>query len=224
MPLHINRNATPAVALVDRRDYGIKYGDPNKDEAFLETVKDDMEGSVVSLAYLIGKGFEDDWCRDSLRELCRNRRAFKGNNLYSKGACYAMMEKMVDSDMSRALIFLGKDKLKANVGMNVTKAGEESYFAILDGGENWYDAKKEFDVIPERGNSFEITVTPLDGMNIRNIEIVLDGLIIKELKTTRLHLKFFMESENMLRICATDMGFGEIYPTTYRLFTKQIEI
>ena len=160
----------------------------------------------------------------SLKELCRNRRVFKGNNLYSKGACYAMKEKKRDTDMNQALIFLGKDKLKANIGMKVKRVNTESYFAILDGGQNWFDAKKEFDVILESGNSFEIIITPLDGKNVRNIEIVLDGLNVREPKTNRLHLKIFMEADNKLRVCATDMGFGEFYPTTYQLFTKQISI
>lgn len=220
----VNRNATPGVAFVDSQVHSIARDDNNKDEKFAEVVKKDTEKGIVSLAYLIGDGFEEEWCNESLRELCRNRRVFKGNNLYSKGACYAAKERKDNTDMRSALVFLGKDKLKANIGMNVTKAGKEQYYAILDGGENWYDAKKEMDVIPLDGNKFEIIVTPLDGVNARSIDIMLDGLNEREPGTTRLHLKFFMESEDKLRICATDMGFGEMYPTTYQLFTKQIAL
>ena len=123
-----------------------------------------------------------------------------------------------------AALFLGKDKLKANIGMNLLRGSEESYYAILDGGESWYDAKKEFDIILDKDNTFEILITPLDGRNVRSIEIVLDGLTQREAKTTRLHLNVFMESDDRLRVCATDMGFGEFYPTTYQLFTRQIEL
>lgn len=221
---YINRNAVPCVAFVEGEDSRIFREDDDKDKKFLEVVKKDTGERLVSLGYLIGPGFDDKWSNESLRELCRNRRAFKGNNLYSKGACYAMRAKMTEPDMRGSLIFLGKDKLKVNVGMQLKRVNEESYFAILDGGDNWYDAKKEFDVILESGNNFEIMLTPLDGKNVRSIDVVLDGLTQREPKTTRLHLKFFMESDDTLRICVTDMGFGDISPTTYQLFTKQIKI
>lgn len=220
----INRHTKPYVAMVDAKSYLIVKNDINKDGTFEAAVKEDMEKSVVSTAFLLGDGFDDDWCHDSLKELCRGRRVFKGQNLYSKGATYAIREKMLDTDVNQSLVFLGKDKLKSNVGMKVIRAGKESYFTILDGGESWYDAKKEFDVILDHGNAFEIVITPLDGKNQREIEIVLDGLNIREAKTTRLHMKIYMESEDKMRVCATDMGFGEIYPTTYQLFTKQISL
>lgn len=221
---YINRQAKPSVAFVDNYTTDIRQEDSDKDERFYETVKSHMEMGIATLAYIIGQGFDEPWCKNSLREICRNRRVFKGNNLYSKGACYAMRSKMEEQDVNRSLVFLGKDKLKVNVGMNVKKAGDESYFAILDGGQNWYDAKSEFDVILENGNNFEIELIPLDGKNRRTVEIFLEGLTYREPKTTRLHFKFFMESENSLRICATDMGFGCFNPTTYQLFSKKIEL
>ena len=220
----VNRNSRPQVSVVDETIHPIVASDDNKDSEFSEVIKIDTKDSVVSGAFLIGNGFEDEWCHDSLKELCRGRRVFKGNNLYSKGACYAARERLIDSDMNQSLIFLGKDKLKANIGMNLLRGSEESYYAILDGGESWYDAKKEFDIILDKDNTFEILITPLDGKNVRSIEIVLDGLTEREAKTTRLHLKVFMESDDRLRVCATDMGFGEFYPTTYQLFTRQIEL
>ena len=221
----INKNTKPFVAVVDNKSHTIVKTDLNKDGAFYEVVKEDTENTIVSTSFLIGDGFDEEWCHESLKELCRGgKRVFKGNNLYSKGACYAMREKMIDSDMNQSIVFLGKDKLRANVGMKVKRVGQESYFTILDGGESWYDAKKEFDVILEQGNSFEIIITPLDGKNPREVEIVLDGLSVRERRTTRLHMKMYMESEDKLRVCATDMGFGEVYPTTYQLFTKMISL
>lgn len=221
----INKNTRPYVAVVDSKILSIVKNDLNKDGAFYETVHEDTSETIVSTSFLIGDGFEGEWCHDSLKELCRGgKRVFRGNNLYSKGACYAMREKLLDTDMNQAIVFLGKDKLRANVGMKVMKAGAESYFTILDGGESWYDAKKEFDVILDRGNTFEVVITPLDGKNPREVEIVLDGLSAREPKTTRLHMKIYMESEDKMRICATDMGFGELYPTTYQMFTRQIKL
>lgn len=220
----VNRNAKPRVAFAERKDYSITCDDINKDGEFLDAIKLITDNRIITTAYLLGEGFEGDWCKDSLKELCRNRRVFRGNNLYSKGACYAALDKIVEADTNHSIVFLGRDKLKVNIGMKVISQNEERYFAILDGGDNWYDAKKEFDIIIDKANSFEIMLTPLDGRNAREIEIILDGLSAREAKTTRIHMQVYMESEESLRLCMTDLGFGDIYPATHQLFTRKITL
>lgn len=221
---HRNKMTKPMVAIVDKKEYDItSYGD-NIDEGFLEIVKESLGGKLVSCAYLLGTGFEGDWCKDSLRELCRNRRAFKGNNLYSRGACYAMLDLLTIKLEDRSMIFLGQGKLRANVGMNVRRGHEDSYLALLDGGENWFDSRKTVDFILGEGNTFTIIITPLDGKNIRNVDVVLDGLGEHEPQTVRISLEILMESEDTIRINATDMGFGEFRMATHQLFTQKISL
>ena len=50
-----------------------------------------FENRIITTVYLVGEGFEGGWMKNSLTFMCRGRRAFMGNNLYSKGACYAGM-------------------------------------------------------------------------------------------------------------------------------------
>lgn len=222
---HRNKMTKPLVAFVDKKDYetgGLEGED--LDACFAGIVNDSLAGHIVSCAYLLGKGFEGEWCNNSLRELCRNRRAFKGNNLYSRGACYAMQDSLTSKLDNRSMIFLGKGKLRANVGMNVMRGREESYLALLDGGENWFDSKKTVDFIIDEGNSFVITITPLDGKNVRNVEVVLDGLGEHDPGTVRIQLEVLMESEDTIRINATDMGFGAFRMATHQLFTQKIQI
>ncbi len=124
----------------------------------------------------------------------------------------------------KARVFLGDDKLKSNIGMDVIRNGEDSYLALLNGGENWFDSKKSVDLIIDSGNSFTVTITPLDGRNVRRVEIVLDGLKEHEPKTIRIRVEAFMETEDMLRFNVTDMGFGDFYPGSGQLFTKTISL
>ena len=173
--------------------------------------------------FLLGEGFHGEWCRDALRLLCHNRRVFKGNDLYSKGACMGMKEKL--SGQSNAqMIFLSKDKLRTNVGMQVLRGTKESYLAILDGGENWYDSGKEWDVILTEGNALVFCLTPLDGRNVRNIEVVLDELPKRRDKMTRLHLQAGMKSSTMMEVQITDMGFGDFAPSSNMKFVQQIDL
>ena len=59
------------------------------DTCFLNFIESVFEKKLISSVYLTGEGFDNNWYPHSLRFLCNGRRAFIGNNLYSKGACYA---------------------------------------------------------------------------------------------------------------------------------------
>ncbi len=222
----LNKITKPVVCFVERKEHQFpSLSDEEKDSFFLNTVHETVDGHVVSCAYLIGEGFSGDWCRESLKELCRNRRSFRGNNLYSRGACYAMQDKLSGKkNEDKKIVFLGREKLKANIGLDVIKKGEKSYFALLDGGDNWYDSGKSVEVILDKGNSFELTITPLDGRNKRRIEIVLDGLKEHEPKTVRLRIEAIMESEDILRLNVVDLGFGDFFAGSSQLFTRTISL
>lgn len=218
-----NINTKPMVAFVEETDHGQLVGNAQeKDDQFLEIVRESAQDTLSSV-FLLGEGFNGDWCQDSLRLLCRNRRVFKGNDLYSKGACFGAQERM-NKRQGQQMVFLGKDKLKTNIGMRLSRQGEDSYLAILDGGENWYECHKQWDVILREGNIIKLALTPLDGRNVRYVEIVLDGLPIREPKTTRLHLEAVMVNEDTLEMRITDKGFGEIAPASSMYFTQQIDL
>ena len=155
--------------------------------------------------------------------MCHNRRVFKGNDLYSKGACFAMQEKYV-KNKTKQMIFLSKDKLRTNVGMQVMRQGEESYLALLDGGENWYECKKEWDIILTEGNTVAFRLIPLDGRNVRNVEMVLDELPVRKPKMTRLHMQVQMKSASLMEVTIEDMGFGELAKTDGLIFTQEIDL
>lgn len=219
-----NRNTRPIVAFVEEASHGRLYGEnEEKDGRFAEIVKESAEVSDACV-FLLGDGFHGEWCQDSLRLLCHNRRVFKGNDLYSKGACFAIQEKMLKEKQPKQMIFLSKDKLRTNVGMQVLRQGEESYLALLDGGENWYECKKEWDVILTEGNTVVFRLIPLDGRNVRNVEMVLDELPIRKPKMTRLHLQVEMTSATMMEVLIEDMGFGELAPSSGLHFSQQIDL
>ena len=69
-----------------------------------------------------------------------------------------------------------------------------------------------------------LTITPLDGRNVRNVEIILDGLQEHEPKAIRIRLELVMESETELRVNVTDLGFGDFLKSTNQLFTQKIDL
>lgn len=219
--MECNRRTTPMVAFVEDKSYpGMK----EDDAAFLEILKEHCDERLFSSVYLIGKGFDGEWYHDSLYYLCRGRRVFRGNNLYSKGACYGAREKRMPDKTVGQYVFLGNDKLKANIGMKVLRRGQDSYFALLDAGTSWFEAEKQCEFILESGNSFSIIVTPLNGKDSKAVEMVLHNLPKRGERATKIRMSVSMKSEKEVSVVLQDLGFGEIYPATQKTWQEEFEI
>ena len=218
-----NANTRPVVAFVEETEHGkIQGEDEEKDFQFARIVNETAH-IQDKCVFLLGDGFYGDWCQESLRLLCDGRRVFKGNDLYSKGACFSMQSRFI-KDKNPTMIFLSKDKLRTNVGMQVMRQAQDSYLAVLDGGENWYECKKEWDVILTEGNTLIFKLIPLDGRNVKNIEIVLDELPQRKPRMTRLHLQAEMKSATLMEVQVTDMGFGELEKSSGLHFSQEIDL
>ena len=235
--LDTNKKTTPVVLYIEVDEYpemeaglltsGETLDDMDKrrlDQQFLEIIKEKLKGRTLSSVYLIGEGYKEEWAVESLRYLCMGRRVFRGNNLYGKGACYGIKEKLNLTNVSNEYVFLGLDKVRANIGMKVLRRGKDSYFAVIDAGINWFEARCEYDVILEEGNSISIILTPLDGKEPREINMILEGLPSRPNRTTRLHMELKMISENEVSIDVKDMGFGDFFPTIGGEWVKIFEI
>ncbi len=193
------------------------------DDRFLSILKEICEGRLISSAYLIGEGFKEEWMAESLKYLCRGRRVFQGNNLYSKGACYGCMEKL-NGETEKNYVFLGNEKLKANIGMKVVRQGEDSYYALLDAGVSWFEAKNSLEFLLDQGNSFSLIITPLNGRDIRYAQVTLEGLPNRKEAPSRLYMEIWMTDENNICLEIEDLGFGELFPRSYEKWTESFEV
>ena len=232
--LYLNRQTKPIVTLIDKKEYEefpvcedgaiTKEERELRDQLFLKHISDDMEDKIVSTVYLIGSGFLGEWYQKSVRFLCGKRRVFLGNNLYTKGACYALLDKMEPTELSAGYVYLGTDKVKANVGMEILRQGAPSYLAILDGGSSWYDCKKEWDMILEGDNRLVFRIVPLNGKNATQTEIVLHGLQMNKYPLCRIHAESYMENSTQMKLTFREMGFGEFYPSKGQYWEEIIEL
>lgn len=231
-----NRHTTPIASFVEERDWPeveqiVRNGDPDEehragmllDRAFAKAMQTVLDKRKVTCVYLIGEGFEGEWYEESLPILCQDRRAFLGNNLYSKGACYAAGERLWGG-ISKGYAFLGKDMLKANIGMKVSYRGTDTYLALMDAGINWYEASKEREFLLEDKNTFSLRVTPLDGKEIREVLVTLTGLPNRPARCSRIRLKVDMTDVRTVRISMEDLGFGEFFPATHKFWEESFTI
>lgn len=190
------------------------------DATLLEIVRKNCEQRIITSVFLLGDSFSKDWCRESLKYMCRGRRVFQGNNLFSKGACYGARERIYPSTLFTSYVYLSGDKLRANIGMTCNRGQNEVYYPILDAGTNWYEAQSVFDVILAKNNIITLNIAPVDGRKTRIARISLEGLKVRGNRTNRVELRFYMEDANAVQIQITDKGFGEFFPSTGQVWRE----
>lgn len=234
--MECNKRTTPIVVLIEEQIYEtlvipeeteeeVVREDAYRmaDERFLGILRKMCEGRIISSVYLLGDGFRAEWDKQSIQFLCHNRRVFRGNNLFSRGACYGLQEKLEPSEIGSKHVFLGKDKLKSNIGMNVLRQGKESYYALLDAGENWYEVEKECEFLLEGDRELEFVVTPLNGKDIETKVILLAGEN-KDAPYTRYRMEMAMSAPEIVQIKVTDMGFGELFPASGQVWEESFTV
>ena len=232
--MQCNQRTTPVVAYMESEEYAFTPFDPmpdaerlrkdkmeRMDRELLELSEKICEGRIVSSVYLIGEGFTEEWLKDSLRFLCKSRRVFQGNNLFSKGAVYSLLEQIEPTEAGQSHVFLGKDKLKANIGMKILRRGEESYYALLDAGTNWFEAEHSLECIIQDERELQFVITPLIGKNVREYSFELPNL---PGGFSRLRIHANMQDEEHLHIRVEDLGFGEFRAPSGYVWEEEIAL
>ncbi len=229
-----NINTTPIVSTVGREDYDMiksrkefqdeeekKEHERNLDKQFLELLTAYVDGKLLSSVYFIGAGFQGGWYEASLRFLCKSRRVFEGNNLYSKGACFGARERVQGSRTGSAHIFLGEEKLKINLGILAKKEGNIVYYPLLNGGDNWYEAKCAVDFMIKGGAYLAFLVTSLEGGIKKEVPVYLEDFEKISQKGSRISLKLSMKNAFVIHVCVEDKGFGDFRPASGMSFEQE---
>lgn len=232
--MQANRRTTPVAVSMEQEEYpflsqGVLPETENlrrermekMDRDFLQIMKQVCSSSVVSSVYLIGEGFQEEWLGNTLRYLCTGRRVFLGSNLFCKGACLGMMERLKPSAVGKAHVLLGRDKLKTNVGMRVSRRGEESYCALLDAGISWYEAHTDREFYMQDTDSFELVLTPLTGKRGKIARITLEGM---HYPIARMQLRIRMPAQDRMEVSVEELGFGEFREASHQIWTEELPV
>lgn len=212
--LTYNRRTSPVVywAQTERRRIDPAAAGTARDRAFLAAAQEILQTREASCVYLTGAGFEGGWLKEAAAFLCRGRRVFMGENLFSKGAAYSALNSVDRPPEIQESVFLAKDALRSNIGIEVLLREQTGYHVLLDAGSRWYNAEVEEEFILESGKEFSLVQTPVTGGDKKTLTVRLDGLPERPERTTRLRVLLTMPSAELLRVLVTDLGFGEIFP------------
>ena len=192
------------------------------DVQFKQFVQGVFDKKLVSSVFLVGEGFENNWYPQSLKVLCNGRRAFLGNNLYSKGACYAAYKRSLEYKDS--LIYLDETKMMDQICLRLRMQGVDKWYPIVSWGSRWYESDMQCEILLENTDDIEIHIESLVGAEMRVERVSLEGLPKRKNYTLRLQVKVMMRNEKCCCISFKDMGFGEFFPATDFYVEKEIHL
>ena len=194
----------------------------SKDEVFDEIIADTFGSKLFSSVYLVGDGFDGDWMKASLARLCKGRKVFMGKNLYSKGACHAGHIK--DGKKDWPFIYIGDNDLKLNLSIKILDNNVMKFLTLIDAGESWYDCKGECEVILDGEPEIEFYIQRPDSREAHSDVLELVDMPKRENSTTRLRIEASPISDVAVSIVITDLGFGEISPSSGKSWEHTISI
>lgn len=193
----------------------------DRDFDFCQFLINTLGNDLYSSIYITGHGFDQEWAKTkSIPILCRQKRkVFEGNNLFVKGACYAAKEQLEDKKL-KGFLYLGDALVKTNVGMEMQVMGTPAYYALIEAGKNWYDCQSDCEILLDGREDLTFLVARMDETSSQKVKMKLPGLPKRPNKTTRLHLHLEYTAAGVCQIRVEDLGFGEFYPSSRKVWTE----
>lgn len=209
------------VASAHMKELAAVYPVLNEDKAkeadaiFCKFIEGVFDKRIVSSVFLTGEGFENSWYPRALRVLCNGRRAFIGNNLYSKGACYTAYRRMFMHIEDP--VYLSDTKLTDQITVNLRVNGQEMWYPIVSWGSQWYESNNQWEVLLEDLEDIELHIESLVQGTLKTEVISLDKFPKRAEYSMRLQIETLFLDEKTCKITVRDMGFGEFFlPTDFQ--------
>lgn len=224
-PLAVMATTIPLAEFFDGSEIG-QTAPPELDRRFLEVVRNVTANKIISTVYLTGEGFEGDWAKISLKNLCHHRKGFIGSNIFSRGACYYSLTAAGLLSKSQ-FTALNEDVVSKTIYIRGNSERETVNKEIVKAGQVWYDVEAEVSFIPDDMDHVTLHLADYLTQRERSVQVSLkdfetgDG---RADKTRVLKLKMSFDSPSECRVHVEDLGFGEFYPPSDKISEQTIHI
>lgn len=176
----------------------------------------------VSAAYLTGKGFDVEKLPDRFAKLMVTRRkAFVGQNLFAKGACYAALE-ILKPEVFKDVVLLLDNRVKYGIETDISSYGKTMRFRIIRAGTNWYTADRTMEFILDDLRTVTLKITTPDNRYYDEV-IDISDIPFREGKTTRISMNVRFTDVDRCYVRISDMGFGEFVKSSGKVILKELE-
>lgn len=228
--LSFGRKQIPITIVADRIDLSDRISMPmlapdDRDRLlfnFEKLMNEMLHKQIISTLFFTGDGFETAWADDVLKKLCAGRRIFRGQNLYVKGAGYAA-SLFFDGGADRYLP-VSDGVLKADIAMRVYADGGIREIPLAAIGEPAETAGADTDIILDDTNELDLMIRSVLRKDCICAIMTLDSLNVRNDRTTRLNVRLRFPDRDTCVITVRDIGFGDIYRTSHRIWEQVIKI
>ena len=191
-----------------------------RDAEFYTFIKNTLGKELYSSIQINGEGFDQEWAQKSVKLLCyQKRKVFYGNNLFAKGACAAGAERFLTRKL-RDYRYLSSSLVLKDVGMDMRVMGAQAYYPLIEAGRNWYECRAECELILDGTDELIFVASAMGESEKKYIGMRLPGLPKRPNKTTRLDVKLQYISQDECEIMVTDLGFGEMFPSSGKVWKE----
>lgn len=205
-----------------RKQVGYTTDSEELEDTLLKKARELFDKKLISTVYLTGEGFDGGFsCDRFINFVCNKRRAFAGQNLYVKGACYQAYEMSV-GDRLKDFIICCNERIPAGIEMKICDRGVDKILRMVRPGTNWYKAGCSYDFIVDDCREIEIFLSPVGRREKRQIKIPLTDFPVRDDKASRITVKLDFSDDSHCHLTVEDKGFGEFVKSSNKIIKEDI--
>lgn len=191
------------------------------DKKFFATAKELFGSAIISTVFLTGDGFDKEWLNNSIKFLCQGRRVFQGKNLFTKGACYFL----IDEYSKRIYNLNGENRLVHIFKMPMWQNGNSEPYVVYNGDGDWYQVDKTIECILDKCDEILLEIIVPGKEALKRTEILkLKDIPVRQNRGTKVKINVKMLDKNTLKIHVKDEGLGEFFKASNKEWEKIIEL
>lgn len=229
--MQTDRFKRPMLVTVEERDYSdyldMFQGQESKPEEkaaiFEGMVHGAIHGQIITSLFMTGDGFADGFADEVMKKLCVGRHLFQGDNLYVSGACYCARELGGGRKMDDFL-YLDEDTIASHIVMQVYTDAKVQEIVLARAGTPWYQIDREVDLIPDGDEELEVQVKNAVTKETMTHLIPMDGIRARIMRRVRVGIQVRFAGPNACIVTVRDKGFGNLFPSSHRIWEETITI
>lgn len=188
---------------------------------FERLAAEELRQKVASL-FVTGRGFEGNWVSDVLRLLSGGRRVFRGQNLYTQGACYAATERF-RGESNADFAVLTPDQITADISLASENPEQEEDLLLAAAGELYREVNSETELIFDGTDKLTIKVLPAGDTVPKLLRFAPELWELHGDRTGRYCLRVFFAKRDLMVIQLKDTGFGAFRPSSLRIYEEVVD-
>lgn len=172
--------------------------------------------------FVTGREFEGEWVSDVLRLLSGGRRVFRGQNLYTQGACYAGAE-VYRQEQNVDFAVLTPEQITVDVWLLAENTQQEDGVLLAGVGAHYRDVNAQAEVILDATDRLTFKVLPAGEATPQMIRVTPSIPELRGDRTSRYGVRVFFAKRDVMVIQLKETGFGDFYPPSYRIYEELVD-